>query len=143
MIGPFRISLRFAQCIKRGDLIAIFQICVGCSITTGAVPFILVSFFKVICELAKSTTTTDCTDSDGTKNDAVLRQQISDAAGSSHDKQENRGSVQCYSEEEYYDQECSECQIKRRDPTPNELMMCLHALSYKVRTQTVTFFEVR
>ena len=107
-----------------------------CSIATGTVPLILASFVKVICELAKSTTTTtaDCTNSGGTKNDAVLTQQISDTAGSSHDKEENSGSVQCYSEE-YYDQECSECQIKRRDPTPNELSMCLHALSYKVRAQ--------
>ena len=33
----------------------------------------------------------------------------------------------------YYDKDCSECQITRRDPTPAELTMCLHALSYKVR----------
>lgn len=33
---------------------------------------------------------------------------------------------------QYYDKDCSECQIVRRDPTPDELTMCLHALSYKV-----------
>nr|XP_058964070.1 pseudouridylate synthase RPUSD2-like isoform X2 [Pocillopora verrucosa] len=31
----------------------------------------------------------------------------------------------------YYDKDCSECQIQRRDPTSDELTMCLHALSYK------------
>lgn len=31
----------------------------------------------------------------------------------------------------YYDEDCSECQIQRRDPTSDELTMCLHALSYK------------
>lgn len=31
-----------------------------------------------------------------------------------------------------YDKDCSECRIQRRDPTPDELTMCLHALSYKV-----------
>ena len=35
---------------------------------------------------------------------------------------------------QYYDKDCSECQIVRRDPTPDELTMCLHALSYKVST---------
>jgi len=34
--------------------------------------------------------------------------------------------------EQYYDKDCSECQIIRRDPTPTELIMCLHAVSYKV-----------
>lgn len=34
--------------------------------------------------------------------------------------------------EQYYDKDCSECQIQRRDPTSDELTMCLHALSYKV-----------
>lgn len=34
--------------------------------------------------------------------------------------------------EQYYNKDCSECQIVRRDPTANELTMCLHALSYKV-----------
>ncbi|XP_032220249.2 pseudouridylate synthase RPUSD2 [Nematostella vectensis] len=29
------------------------------------------------------------------------------------------------------DADCSECRIWRRDPTPQELTMCLHALSYK------------
>jgi len=33
---------------------------------------------------------------------------------------------------QYYDKDCSECQIIRRDPTPTELTMCLHAVSYKV-----------
>ena len=32
-----------------------------------------------------------------------------------------------------YDAECSECRITRRDPSPAELTMYLHALSYKVR----------
>ena len=34
--------------------------------------------------------------------------------------------------EQYYDKDCSECQIIRRDPTSTELTMCLHAVSYKV-----------
>ena len=34
--------------------------------------------------------------------------------------------------EQYCDKDCSECQIIRRDPTPTELIMCLHAVSYKV-----------
>lgn len=34
--------------------------------------------------------------------------------------------------DQYYDKDCSECRIIRRDPTPTELTMCLHALSYKV-----------
>ena len=34
--------------------------------------------------------------------------------------------------EQYYDEDCSECQVIRRDPTPTELIMCLHAVSYKV-----------
>lgn len=34
--------------------------------------------------------------------------------------------------EQYYDKDCSECQIIRRDPTRSELIMCLHAVSYKV-----------
>ncbi|XP_020610181.1 RNA pseudouridylate synthase domain-containing protein 2-like isoform X1 [Orbicella faveolata] len=33
--------------------------------------------------------------------------------------------------EQYYDKDCSECQIIRRDPTRSELIMCLHAVSYK------------
>ena len=32
----------------------------------------------------------------------------------------------------FYDKNCTECHIKRRDPTRRELTMCLHALSYKV-----------
>lgn len=32
---------------------------------------------------------------------------------------------------QYYDKDCSECKIIRRDPTPTELTMCLHAVSYK------------
>lgn len=31
----------------------------------------------------------------------------------------------------FYDKDCTECHIKRRDPTRRELTMCLHALSYK------------
>jgi len=34
--------------------------------------------------------------------------------------------------EQYYDKDCSECQIMRRDPTSTELIMYLHAVSYKV-----------
>ena len=37
-----------------------------------------------------------------------------------------------------YDQDCSECHIRRRDPTPAELTMYLHALSYKVSESNVS-----
>lgn len=45
----------------------------------------------------------------------------------------NKDSQSCtYTTEQYYDKDCSECQIIRRDPTRSELIMCLHAVSYKV-----------
>lgn len=50
---------------------------------------------------------------------------------SSDDNKANSISAQC-SSDQYYDKDCTECHIIRRDPTPSELTMCLHALSYKV-----------
>ena len=45
----------------------------------------------------------------------------------------NKDSQSCTgTTEQYYDKDCSECQIIRRDPAPTELTMCLHAVSYKV-----------
>ena len=45
----------------------------------------------------------------------------------------NKDSQSCTdTTEQYHDKDCSECQIIRRDPTPTELTMCLHAVSYKV-----------
>ena len=42
----------------------------------------------------------------------------------------------------FYDKSCTECHIRRRDPTPCELTMCLHALSYKVRrNEALCFIE--
>ena len=32
-----------------------------------------------------------------------------------------------------YGKNCTECKIKRSDPTPEQLNMCLHAAVYKVR----------
>lgn len=43
--------------------------------------------------------------------------------------------------DQYYDKDCSECQIVRRDPTPKELTMCLHALSYKVRSTQLIYIQ--
>ena len=37
-----------------------------------------------------------------------------------------------YSSGDHKDPGCTECQINRRDPTPAELTMCLHAAVYKV-----------
>ena len=89
---------------------------------------------KVICELAKSTTTADCAFPASTENGAVvphaMNYKAEDTAGPSVDKAANRSSVQPCSEKSY-DQDCTECHITRRDPTPSELNMCLHALSYK------------
>lgn len=34
--------------------------------------------------------------------------------------------------------DCTECQIQRRDPSPEELRMCLHAAVYKVRLRSLT-----
>lgn len=93
---------------------------------------------KVICELAKSSTAADSAHPTCTENDAIVPQKMShqisseteDTAGTSGDQEANRGTVQLFTAK-YYDQDCSECHITRRDPTASELSMCLHALSYK------------
>lgn len=70
---------------------------------------------------------------------------ITDNRNDSQDHQENvvQSSVENHSEDKksveskeqslyVKDDDCSECRIQRRDPTPAELTMCLHAISYKV-----------
>ena len=40
------------------------------------------------------------------------------------------------------DPDCTECKTVHADPTPSELMMYLHALSYKVRTSIVSYINM-
>ena len=102
--------------------------------------FVLVSLFctfQVIAEMAKSSTITGfvARDSDGV--DKVqphdTTNTVKETAESTHsnDEKMSLGSQSC--SDQYYDKGCSECHVNRRDPTPSELTMYLHALSYKVR----------
>lgn len=88
----------------------------------------LIAFLKVICELA-NTSVTECAISEITESDVMT--QIED---STHDGEGSSSLVQSCDDTTHYDKDCSECHMKRRDPTPSELTMCLHALSYKVST---------
>ena len=78
--------------------------------------FALNAFLKVISELAKTSTITNVM--------TQMTDSIKDSGLSSHEGNSSSG--------QYYDKDCSECHIVRKDPTPNELTMCLHALCYKV-----------
>ncbi|XP_068725701.1 pseudouridylate synthase RPUSD2-like [Montipora capricornis] len=90
---------------------------------------------KVIGEMAKSSTITGfvARDSDGV--DKVqphdTTNTVKETAESTHsnDEKMSLGSQSC--SDQYYDKGCSECHVNRRDPTPSELTMYLHALSYK------------
>ncbi|KAL9976467.1 hypothetical protein ACROYT_G013774 [Oculina patagonica] len=112
---------------------------------------------KVISELAKSSTIMDIENTDLKEADRTARQNSQrtnkTAEANSNTKEEcvepcDVQSIDCSgtgtsssldsqcctnhsTNEQYYDKDCSECQIVRRDPTPNELSMFLHALSYK------------
>ena len=52
-------------------------------------------------------------------------------------KQDDKEKDICLSEIQEKVPGCTECQIKRRDPTPEELTMCLHAAVYKVKSALI------
>ncbi|KAJ7381447.1 RNA pseudouridylate synthase domain containing protein 2 [Desmophyllum pertusum] len=112
---------------------------------------------KVITELAKSSTTmnrenthfteahvtthqyaqtTACSTSDQTESHCSRSSKAESLDPECNNCSENGDSQSCTDTNhstfgQYYDKDCSECHIVRRDPTPDELTMCLHALSYK------------
>ncbi|XP_031563039.1 RNA pseudouridylate synthase domain-containing protein 2-like [Actinia tenebrosa] len=85
---------------------------------------------KVIQALAESTTIMD---TDITENRNKSENLMENMAHSSvEDHSEDEKSVGRMEKSLYVkDGDCSECRIQRRDPTPEELTMCLHAISYK------------
>ena len=127
----------------KGSRFELAKLMCPCHIVPFAVSFHICFnlYLKVVCELAKSSTAADNAYPASAENDAIVPQEMShhmnseteDTAGASGDQKANRGTVQSFTAK-YYDQDCSECHITRRDPTPSELTMCLHALSYKAST---------
>lgn len=111
------------------------------------------SFVQVISELAKSSTimnieTTDLKEAD----DNTQAISCCDSRDPQTNSTKHKSAVDCsdsncctntdhITNDQYYDKDCSECQIVRRDPTPEELTMCLHALSYKVSSTQLMYIQ--
>ena len=81
--------------------------------------------------------TTACSTSDQTESHCSRSSKAESLDPECNNCSENGDSQSCTDTNhstfgQYYDKDCSECHIVRRDPTPDELTMCLHALSYKV-----------
>lgn len=83
---------------------------------------------EVICELAKSPTITGFVDGE---DDKVKSRYIPNTTAEVGSTQSKDDSASQSSRDQRYDNDCSECHIIRRDPTPEELSMYLHSVAYK------------
>ena len=106
----------------------------------------------MISELAKSSTimnieTTDLKEADGNTRAISCYDSRHQTNSTKHKSAVDGSDSNCctnmnqITNDQYYDKDCSECQIVRRDPTAKELTMCLHALSYKVSCTQLKYIQ--
>ncbi len=66
------------------------------------------------------------------REDAIMQREQRSGKPSEDSELEGKGTSALPEEENSYDPDCTECQLMRPLPSPEQLFMCLHALSYKV-----------